>query len=65
MEIPRHWRLQLPRYRLIGNVCDECGNKMFPPREICPKCAEGQLVIVLPIALEADSELSSADVQPS
>ncbi len=38
MEISRHWRNEKIRYMLMGNYCAECGNKMFPPRPICPKC---------------------------
>src|SRR5512136_1951210 len=38
MEIPRHWRLKQQRYGLVGNVCDACGTKNFPPRDICPNC---------------------------
>lgn len=37
MEIPRHWRLQRQRYNLVGEQC-ECGEKIFPPRDICPNC---------------------------
>jgi len=38
MEVPRHWRVRKQRYSLIGEVCDRCGNKIFPPRDICPDC---------------------------
>src|SRR5512136_5538 len=38
MEIPRHWRLKQQRYGLVGNICDACGTKIFPPRDICPNC---------------------------
>ncbi len=38
MEISRHWRLRQQRYKLIGEVCDNCGNKIFPPRDVCPDC---------------------------
>ncbi len=38
MEIPRHWRLKEQRYNLVGTVCPQCGEKSFPPREICLKC---------------------------
>jgi uncharacterized OB-fold protein len=40
MEISRNWRLQKQRYGLVGEVCDHCGNKIFPPRDVCPNCAE-------------------------
>ncbi|MDH3943943.1 MAG: Zn-ribbon domain-containing OB-fold protein [Anaerolineae bacterium] len=38
MDIPRHWRLKKQRYALIGEVCDNCDSKLFPPRDICPDC---------------------------
>jgi uncharacterized OB-fold protein len=38
MEIARHWRLKAQRYNLIGTTCPKCGEKSFPPREVCPKC---------------------------
>jgi uncharacterized OB-fold protein len=38
MGIPQFWRLQQLNYRLIGEVCKECGSKIFPPRDVCPEC---------------------------
>lgn len=38
MEIARHWRLKEQRYNLVGSACPQCGQKYFPPREVCPKC---------------------------
>lgn len=38
MENVRHWRLKEQRYRLIGEECDNCETKIFPPRDICPNC---------------------------
>ncbi len=38
METPRHWRLSHQRYALVGEVCDGCGAKLFPPRDVCPEC---------------------------
>lgn len=40
MEIPRHWRLNKQRYLLVGEVCPHCDLKIFPPRDICPRCGE-------------------------
>ena len=40
MDIPRHWRLKKQRYALVGEVCDHCEAKLFPPRDICPECGE-------------------------
>lgn len=39
MEISKNWRLQEARYRLIGEVCNQCEAKIFPPRDICPNCS--------------------------
>jgi hypothetical protein len=40
MEIPRHWRLKNQRYKLVGEVCPHCDAKLFPPRDVCPKCGQ-------------------------
>lgn len=40
MEISRHWRLQQQRYILLGEQCHHCGAKIFPPRDVCPECAQ-------------------------
>ncbi|HFE66147.1 MAG TPA: Zn-ribbon domain-containing OB-fold protein [Chloroflexi bacterium] len=38
MEVSRHWRLQEQRYKLVGETCDNCGVKLFPPRDVCLEC---------------------------
>jgi uncharacterized OB-fold protein len=38
MSIPRNWRLQQQRYRLVGEICERCGARIFPPRDVCPEC---------------------------
>lgn len=38
MTVPRNWRLQQQRYRLVGEVCEGCGARIFPPRDMCPEC---------------------------
>ena len=38
MQVARHWRTQQQRYALVGEVCERCGDKIFPPRDICPEC---------------------------
>ncbi|MFQ5398681.1 MAG: Zn-ribbon domain-containing OB-fold protein [Anaerolineae bacterium] len=38
MEVSRHWRLQQQRYKLVGESCDSCGVKLFPPRDVCLEC---------------------------
>ena len=40
MEIPRYWRLKKQRYSLVGEVCPDCKTALFPPRAVCPHCAE-------------------------
>jgi uncharacterized OB-fold protein len=38
MSIPGNWRLQQQRYRLVGEICDKCNARIFPPRDVCPEC---------------------------
>lgn len=38
MSIPRNWRLKQQRYRLVGEICEHCNGKIFPPRDVCPEC---------------------------
>jgi uncharacterized OB-fold protein len=38
MDIPRNWRLRQQRYGLVGEQCEHCNAKIFPPRDICPEC---------------------------
>ena len=38
METARHWRLRNQRYGLVGEECDNCGVKLFPPRDVCLEC---------------------------
>jgi len=35
-----HWRLNKQRYSLVGEVCRDCDEKIFPPRDLCPDCGE-------------------------
>lgn len=50
MEITKYWRLQRIRYGnslggLVGSACDNPDhNPTFPPRQVCPECAEERLV---------------------
>ena len=43
MEIPRHWRIRGERLRLEGSNCQNCGEKHFPARPVCPDCAEKRI----------------------
>lgn len=38
MNVPRHWREQVRRYRLLGSKCCDCEEISFPYRLVCPKC---------------------------
>ncbi|MEM7333899.1 MAG: Zn-ribbon domain-containing OB-fold protein [Chloroflexota bacterium] len=38
MQVSRHWRLQEQRYKLVGETCEHCGVKLFPPRDVCLEC---------------------------
>ena len=38
MQVARHWRTRNQRYAMVGEVCESCGKKIFPPRDICPNC---------------------------
>jgi len=40
METSRHWRLRQQRYALVGEVCPNCEQRIFPPRDLCPDCGE-------------------------
>jgi len=44
MELSRHWRLQGIKYELRGEKCGGCGDKIFPPRDICPRKGCGAVV---------------------
>src|SRR5688572_22029118 len=32
------WRSRSARLRFVGEVCPHCEIKIFPPRDVCPKC---------------------------
>lgn len=36
--IPLTWRRIPERYRLIGTMCETCGQYFFPSRSLCPNC---------------------------
>jgi uncharacterized OB-fold protein len=42
VEIARHWRLNPQRYQLVGEICPQCQGKIFPPRDVCPYCADDE-----------------------
>ncbi len=43
MDLARNWRLNDQRYRLEGTVCNNCGAKYFPPRQVCTECKSTDL----------------------
>lgn len=57
MEIARHWRLKQQRYRLVGEICPHCDEKIFPPRDICPRCGGGTLKNNLDIRVLSGSKM--------
>ncbi len=38
MSVPRYWRAEVPRYRLLGEECTGCGARFFPARPVCTVC---------------------------
>ncbi|HHX65834.1 MAG TPA: Zn-ribbon domain-containing OB-fold protein [Chloroflexi bacterium] len=38
MSLASGWRTRKERLSLVGEVCPHCGAKLFPPRDVCPKC---------------------------
>ena len=40
MSVARTWRTRRQRYSLVGERCDICQNAIFPPRDVCPHCAQ-------------------------
>ncbi len=38
MEVAKYWRTTKQRYQLVGEVCPNCNEKIFPPRDVCPTC---------------------------
>jgi uncharacterized OB-fold protein len=40
------WRTRIPRYRLVGRECKNCGRRHYPPRPVCPYCGSRELVDV-------------------
>ena len=51
MNIPRYWRAQTQRYSLTGEMCKQCGARLFPPRDVCPECRE---LALEPFAFDLD-----------
>ena len=54
MNIPRYWRAQSQRYSLAGEICKQCGARLFPPRDVCPECRE---LALEPFAFDLDNEI--------
>jgi len=40
MSLASYWRTSKQRMSLVGEICPHCGAKLFPPRDVCPKCSE-------------------------
>jgi len=41
--VPLHWRRFGNRYKLVGNICENCGEIIYPVRFVCPKCGSKEL----------------------
>ena len=39
-----YWRTQKERYQLVGKVCEDCKEAIFPPRDLCPECGGDKCV---------------------
>ena len=39
MSLASYWRTREQRLSLVGEICPHCGARLFPPRDICPKCS--------------------------
>lgn len=40
MSIASLWRTKQQRYSLQGEICPNCHQAIFPPRDVCPYCRE-------------------------
>ncbi len=60
VDLARHWRLNEQRYKMTGDVCKDCNYRMFPPREVCPKCAESSPMMPFPI--ETSPEMTKKEI---
>lgn len=43
MSVPRYWRETKYRYRLIGQMCAQCGSVVFPRSGVCAACDSDDL----------------------
>jgi len=43
MSVPRHWRENVKRYRLLGSRCNSCGKLHYPERTVCSVCKSKDL----------------------
>jgi uncharacterized OB-fold protein len=60
MHTPRYWRAQNQRYSLAGEICKQCGARLFPPRDVCPECRE---LALESFAFDLDDEIYSLFTQ--
>jgi uncharacterized OB-fold protein len=46
MGVPQNWRVRKQRYLLMGEICLNCGYKLFPPRDVCPECGTSTTAMI-------------------
>jgi uncharacterized protein len=59
MTVPRFWREQPHRYRLMGTQCQVCQRTYFPPRSVCPSCRRESVGKVTPVRLSGRGKIST------
>lgn len=64
MSVPQFWRLKHQNYRLAGEVCTHCGNRIFPPRAVCPECHPPLYELTLSVRPHSSNEREGAHAQP-
>lgn len=57
MAVPRFWREQPQRYRLVASECGACQRVFFPPRSVCPHCRRDSLGKIKPRQLSGRGKI--------
>ena len=64
MSIARFWRETGRRYNLGGSRCTVCQTVYFPPRSVCPSCAQHRRSLgkLMPLQLSGEGEVVTFSV---